>query len=134
MCLETVPVAVDAMTDIAQLATSWKARISVLEFLQVAVFSNFATFVRLPDQTARVVDLVLQLIADQNLEVRRKAGTVLGGLLHCSFIPPGQRDQLLQRFLAAVNRKIPKKQREGEDKASLQLRQSEAIVKRHAGR
>jgi hypothetical protein len=49
MCLETVPVAVDAMLEIGKLS-SWKARISVLEFLQVSVFSNFAAFVRLPDQ------------------------------------------------------------------------------------
>jgi hypothetical protein len=49
MCLETVPVAVDAMLEIGKLS-SWKARISVLEFLQVSVFSNFAAFVRLPEQ------------------------------------------------------------------------------------
>ena len=84
-------------------------------------------------QTVRVVNLVLELVGDQNLEVRRKAGTVLGGLLHCTFIPPGQRDQLLTRFLAASSSKIPKKAREGEDKAAWQLRQSEAVVKRHAG-
>ena len=132
MGLESVPVAVDAMMDIGK-SSSWKSRISVLEFLQVSVFSNFAAFVRLPEQTTRVVELVLQLLADQNLEVRRKAGTVLGGLLHCSFIAEAQRDQLFQRFLAAVGRKIPKKPREREDKAAWQLRQSEAIVKRHSG-
>jgi proteasome activator subunit 4 len=80
-----------------------------------------------------VVSLVLELLADQNLEVRRKAGSVLGGLLHCTFIPPDQRDQLLTRFLAASSAKIPKKCREGEDKAAWQLRQSEAVVKRHSG-
>jgi proteasome activator subunit 4 len=80
-----------------------------------------------------VVSLVLELLADQNLEVRRKAGTVLGGLLHCTFIPPDQRDQLLARFLAASSAKIPKKCREGEDKTAWQLRQSEAVVKRHSG-
>jgi hypothetical protein len=100
----------------------------------VSVFTNFAAFVALPGEAGRVVDLVLRLLADTNLEVRRKAGTVLGGLLHCSFIPPAARDELLARFQTAAEKKLPRRPRDTEDKAAWQLRQSEALIRRHTGK
>lgn len=41
-------------------------------------------------------NIVLRLLEDTSLEVRKKAAEVLGGLLHCSFLPAT--DKLLERF------------------------------------
>ena len=97
------------------------------------IFINFAAFVSVPEETERLVSVVLRLLKDPQLEVREKAGKVLGGLLHCGFVSAHQRETLEAEFLADINKKLPKKMKEGADKAEWQAKLTNAVVRRHSG-
>jgi len=127
-----VHTAVESVIEVA-INQSWKAKVCVLEFLQVLIFINFAAFVSVPEETERLVSVVLRLLKDPQLEVREKAGKVLGGLLHCGFVSAHQRETLEAEFLADINKKLPKKMKEGADKAEWQAKLTNAVVRRHSG-
>merc|ERR1719383_1546674 len=61
-----VPTAVDSVMEVAT-NQSWKAKVCVLEFLQVLIFINFAAFVSVPEETERLVSVVLRLLKDPQL-------------------------------------------------------------------
>ena len=67
--------------------TSWWVRATCLDFLQVFVFHNMSILLSKDEWVETVQEIVLRLLEDERLEVREKAGQVLGGLLHCAFIP-----------------------------------------------
>lgn len=67
-------------------STSWSARAAVLTFLEVHVFYNMGVILSNQEFVDSVLGIVLELLQDERLEVREKAGQVLGGLLHCTFI------------------------------------------------
>ena len=48
---------------------SWHARYSVLTYLQIMVFYNLFTVLRLPTEVIRIRKLVMQLLLDEQLEV-----------------------------------------------------------------
>lgn len=67
----------------------WKARVSTLQFLRVALFSNLFYFWT-NEFKDRIFTLLAQLLQDPQLEVREMASDTLGGLLHCRFIAVDQ--------------------------------------------
>jgi len=105
----------------------------MLEYLQVHVFTNMALFHSQKDQADRVVDIVTRLIKDERIEVREKAGKVLGGMLHCSFISKEVSSKLMAQFKLEVSKKIKKKPKENEDVSLFQVNQCKAILVRHSG-
>jgi proteasome activator subunit 4 len=79
------------------------------------------------------VNIVTRLIKDDRIEVREKAGKVLGGMLHCSFISADAASKLMDKFKLEVSKKIKKKPKENEDPNLFQANQSKAILVRHSG-
>jgi len=127
----TVPTAVQAIVEIS-CSQSWKAKVCVLEFLQVTIFTNLAAFISVPEEAITLVETVLKLLKDSQLEVREKAGQVLGGLFHCNFVSASQRENYIHQFAKKLEKKLSKKMKEGADKAAWQARQTEALIQRHA--
>ena len=74
-----------------------------------------------------------RLLKDERVEVREKAGKVLGGLLHCSFLSKEESSKLLDQFTKEISKKMRRKPKEGEDPAEFQTKQTKAILLRHAG-
>ena len=128
----TIPAAVNAITEVSN-SQSWKAKVCVLEFLQVAIFTNFPSFVSLPGEADNLVGVVVALLKDNQLEVREKAGTVLGGIFHCNIVTSEQRESYIEKFNIILKKKISKKMKEGADKVAWQAKQSEAVILRHSG-
>ena len=128
----TIPAAVNAITEVSN-SQSWKAKVCVLEFLQVAIFTNFPSFVSLPGEADNLVGVVVALLKDNQLEVREKAGTVLGGIFHCNIVTSEQRESYIEKFKIILKKKISKKMKEGADKVAWQAKQSEAVILRHSG-
>lgn len=88
------------------LLSSWSARLSVIDVLQVLVFNNMPIVLSREDWVHQVQTIVLRLLEDTVLEVRIKAAQVLGGLLHCSFLP--STDKLLELFKQKCRTKVTK--------------------------
>lgn len=129
---EVIPTALNAIESVSN-SSSWKAKTSLLEFLQIIVFWNFASFKSDLKAEERVTQIVQRHLKDERLEVREKASKVLGGLIHCRFISQSTADQLLQQFKQEVSKKIRKKPKENEDGADFQLYQTKAVLRRHSG-
>jgi len=134
-CIVPLKVLSTALTAIEHVShsTSWKAKNAMLEFLQIHVFTNMASFHSKPDEAVRVVNIVTRLIKDERVEVREKAGKVLGGLLHCSFISDEVASTLQTQFKQEVSKKIKKKPKENEDETLFQSNRSKCIMIRHSG-
>ena len=124
--------ALDNIEKVASSTSSWKAKNAILEFLQIIVFWNFASFKSDPSAEKRIVAVVLSLIKDERVEVREKASKVLGGIIHCCFISEESSSQLLSQFKTEVGKKLRKKPRAEEDLAEFQSSQSAALVRRHS--
>lgn len=88
------------------LLSSWSARLAVIDVLQVLVFNNMPIVLSREEWVKQVQSIVLRLLEDSVLEVRVKAAQVLGGLLHCSFLP--STDKLLELFKKKCRTKIVK--------------------------
>ena len=73
------------------------------------------------------------MLKDERVEVREKAGKVLGGLLHCSFLSKEESSKLLEQFTKEISKKMRRKPKAGEDQAEFQAKQTKAILLRHAG-
>lgn len=92
--------------DDVSLMASWSARLSVIDFLQVLSFNNMAIVLSRDEWVQQVQTIVLRLLGDPVLEVRIKAAQVLGGLLHCQFLP--STDKLLELFKEKCRTKVVK--------------------------
>lgn len=88
------------------LLSSWSARLAVIDVLQVLVFNNMPIVLNREEWVQKVQSIVLRLLEDSVLEVRVKAAQVLGGLLHCSFLP--STDKLLDLFKQKCRTKVVK--------------------------
>ncbi|XP_043684421.1 proteasome activator complex subunit 4B-like isoform X1 [Vespula pensylvanica] len=125
-----MPIALDAIVKMSK-HLSWWARATCLEFLQVLIFYNMSIVLSKDEWVNCIKEVVLNLLEDNRLEVREKAGHVLGGLLHCAFIP--EQKALLEKFKLKAKTKLHKKcaiynKTEAERNANL-----DAIRLRHAG-
>ena len=63
-------------------SSSYKTKLSTLEFLQTVVFTNFPSFVGNNEHRSKIINLTTSLLADSHIIVRQKAAKILGGLLH----------------------------------------------------
>jgi len=135
---ELIPKSVEVIKSVCQ-SQSWKAKVCGLEFLQVQIFTNFAVFISVQNELGAaqtVVDTVVTLLQDPQLEVREKAGTVLGGLVHCGFITAEQREAMTIKFTAAANKRLKRWKDNGggeEEKVEWQTKYNMSLIKRHAG-
>lgn len=82
---DVMPIALTAVKTLSE-HSSWSARFTSLEFLQVLVFHNMGIILSNVSWMNCIKNIVLHLLEDERLEVREKASLVLGGLLHCTFI------------------------------------------------
>lgn len=81
-----VPAVLESVKIVAE-SSSWSARASCLDFLQVLVFSNMSILLSNEEWIRAIQNMVLKLLEDDRLEVREKAAQVLSGLLHCTVVP-----------------------------------------------
>lgn len=102
---DCMSVALQKIDDVSRIP-SWSARLSVIDVLQVLVFNNMPIVLSHDDWVQQVQNIVLRLLEDSVLEVREKAGQVLGGLLHCSFLPAT--NKLLDLFKRKCRTKLVK--------------------------
>lgn len=131
---ERVHAALTKIDEVSKLS-SWSARLSVIDMMQVLVFHNMAIFISREEWVQRVQSIVLRLLEDNVLEVREKAGEVLCGLLHCAFLPAT--DKLLELFKSKCKTKITiRRNRIGTScsvEASMESREANAVRIRHTG-
>uniref|UniRef100_A0A3Q4HEW2 Proteasome activator Blm10 mid region domain-containing protein n=1 Tax=Neolamprologus brichardi TaxID=32507 RepID=A0A3Q4HEW2_NEOBR len=124
---EHIPLVLAALEEMAG-SRSWHARFSVLTYLQIMVFYNLFTLLSVPAEVLRIRKLVMQLLLDEQLEVRDMACTTLSGLLQCQFFPL---DSSLQTQLQTLSQTCLPKAR-GE-LASTGNHNNTYLVRRHAG-
>jgi proteasome activator subunit 4 len=62
----------------------WKAKLTMLKFLQVTIFANLYLF---RPYSEEVREIIVQLLSDPQLEVRVATADTLCGFIHCSFLP-----------------------------------------------
>jgi proteasome activator subunit 4 len=86
---------------------SWSVRLSIIDIMQVLVFNNMAIVYSRSEWVDKVQSIVLRLLEDNVLEVREKSAQVLGGLIHCSFLPAT--DKLLELFKKKCKTKVIKR-------------------------
>lgn len=87
--------------------TSWSVRLSIIDIMQVLVFNNMAIVYSRIEWIEKVQSIVLRLLEDNVLEVREKSAQVLGGLIHCSFLPATEK--LLELFKKKCKTKVIKR-------------------------
>lgn len=138
--------ALQKITDVT-LMTSWSARLAVIDVLQVLVFNNMPIVISRDEWIQQVQTIVLRLLEDPVLEVRVKAAQVLGGLLHCSFLP--STDKLLELFKQKCRTKVIKNSSRriitnggsealaaasvGNSSNSIETQEAESVRTRHMG-
>ena len=64
------------------------------------VFQNMSKLLTKSEWVDKVMKIVADLLKDDRVEVREKAGVILGGLLHCEFIQAERKKALLVSNLA----------------------------------
>lgn len=104
-CMEAALAKIDEISKM----TSWSARRSVIDVLQVLVFYNMTIILSNEQWKAKVLEIVLRLLEDNVVEVREKAAEVLCGLLHCSFLTATE--ELLELFKKKCRTKMIKAKR-----------------------
>jgi proteasome activator subunit 4 len=115
-------------------SSSYKTKLSMLEYIQVAVFTNFPKVVQNPGYRSEVQNQIIHLLQDENLTVRQKAGKILGGLLHSGFIDQTEitgllkdlRTRIRPKMLRAGRRfkKVPTKETDDNSKDKIVLHHS----------
>ncbi|KAM0724588.1 Proteasome activator complex subunit 4B [Formica fusca] len=126
---EVMSIALTAVKTMSE-HSSWSARFTSLEFLQVLVFHNMGIILSNVSWIDCVKNIVLRLLEDERLEVREKASLVLGGLLHCTFIADGEK--LLEEFKRKARTRLHKKNSQA-DNALRNIEKVDAVRVRHAG-
>uniref|UniRef100_A0A5S6QTL5 Proteasome activator complex subunit 4 C-terminal domain-containing protein n=1 Tax=Trichuris muris TaxID=70415 RepID=A0A5S6QTL5_TRIMR len=88
----TVPHVIDQCEMTAQ-RKWWKARVSVLQFLQMCIFSNLFCFSN-DTHKNRVSKLVMCLLQDQQVEVRKAASKCFCTFFRCGYMKPHDKSYL----------------------------------------
>ncbi|XP_046402715.1 proteasome activator complex subunit 4A-like [Ischnura elegans] len=127
-----VPVALSSIRQVAQ-CSSWWARSTVLDYLQVLVFHNMATVMSEDSWVQEVTNLVLEPLEDERVEVREKAAQVLGGLLHCGFV--ASKENLLEEFKKKCTTKVVRSHKQEGVTGSKESAEkaASAMIVRHSG-
>ena len=91
-------------------STSYKTKLSILEFLQTVVFTNFTSFVSNNELRSKVISFTTDLLTDSHITVRQKAAKILGGLLHSGFVGDEAVTELLTGLRSKVRVKLTRRQ------------------------
>ncbi|KAJ7293229.1 hypothetical protein C8J57DRAFT_19449 [Mycena rebaudengoi] len=86
-------------------STSWRIRLHALPALVVFFYRNLFTISAQKEGVSKVMDVLLDCLADENVEVRQMASKVLSGVVRCS-----QRQSIVplkNRFLALARKTSP---------------------------
>ncbi|TSK14769.1 Proteasome activator complex subunit 4B [Bagarius yarrelli] len=126
---EQIPLVLKVLNEIAK-SSSWHARYSVLTYLQILVFYNLFTMLSSELAIQNVRALVIQLLEDEQLEVREMAATTLSGFLQCNFLTMDISMQT--HFEALCKTRLPKK-RKRDMGSVVDTIPSVDLVRRHAG-
>ncbi|MEE6474286.1 hypothetical protein FKM82_010338 [Ascaphus truei] len=126
---EQVPLVLEVLKQTAR-SSSWHARYTVLTYLQTMVFYNLFIFLHNEEIVQGIRWLVVQLMADEQLEVREMATTTLSGLLQCNFL---SMDVAMQaHFEQLCKTRLPKKRKRQLSVAADTIPSGD-LLKRHAG-
>ena len=102
-----------SMVDTVLQSTSWKSKLSILEFLQVFVFTNFMSICLHEEWVEKTETLTTSMLADENANVQQKASKVLGGLIHSNFLDDQYQEKVLQKFRMKIRVKMSRKKNSG---------------------
>ena len=105
---KSINFALDMISKVSK-SVSWKAKISILEFTQTFVFTNFMSLCLHENFVKQIENLIIGLMSDETLQVRSKATKILCGLFHSQFIDLNGQKRLLSHFRAKIRRKMQKK-------------------------
>ena len=109
---DVIPYVLDMVETILQ-STSWKSKLSILEFLQVFVFTNFMSICLHKEWIEKTETLTTSMLADENANVQQKASKVLGGLIHSNFLDDEYQQKVLQKFRIKIRVKMSRKKSSG---------------------
>ncbi|XP_034040183.1 proteasome activator complex subunit 4A isoform X2 [Thalassophryne amazonica] len=126
---EQIPMVLSALHKISS-SSSWHARYTVLTYLQSMVFYNLFTFMSDQKAVNDVRALVVQLLEDEQLEVREVAATTLSGFLQCNFL---SMDASMQAHFEALCKTCLPKKKKRELGSVMDTIPSADLVRRHAG-
>lgn len=88
---------------------SRKAKMSMLEYLQTFLFTNFMSLCDKESFQELTEELIVHLMADDAVQVRQKAARVLGGLIHCHFFEDKAQLRLIREFRSKIRAKMQRK-------------------------
>ena len=111
---------------------SWHARHTVLNYIQVFVFSNLFSLRANATATSSLQRMIIDLLQDEQFEVYRMASITLSGLIQCGIIPLDESILNLGRELSSTKLK-QKKKGTPTTSASQNPDYQQRLLKRHAG-
>ncbi|XP_076868497.1 proteasome activator complex subunit 4A isoform X2 [Brachyhypopomus gauderio] len=126
---EQIPHVLSTLREISK-SSSWHGRFTVLTYLQITVFYNLFIFLSDAEAIRDIRKLVLELLEDEQLEVREMAATTLSGFLQCNFLSMDEHMQM--HFEALSKTRLPSRRRRELDSV-VDTIPSAALVRRHAG-
>ena len=109
---DVIPYVLNMVETVLQ-STSWKSKLSILEFLQVFVFTNFMSICLHKEWIEKTETLTTSMLADENANVQQKASKVLGGLIHSNFLDDEYQQKVLQKFRIKIRVKMSRKKSSG---------------------
>ncbi|KAK7468647.1 Proteasome activator BLM10 [Stygiomarasmius scandens] len=97
---EYVPIILENFVSAIKSSTSWRIRHQAMPALVVFFYRNLLSIS--PEGMAKVMDVLLDCLADENVEVREMASKVLSGVVRCS-----QRQRIIplkNRFISLIRK------------------------------
>ncbi|THV06075.1 hypothetical protein K435DRAFT_712109 [Dendrothele bispora CBS 962.96] len=97
---EYVPIVLDNFASAIKSSSSWRIRHQAMPALVVFFYRNLLSIP--PEGITKVMDVLLDCLADENVEVREMASKVLSGVVRCS-----QRQRIIplkNRFISLIKR------------------------------
>ncbi|XP_026870024.2 proteasome activator complex subunit 4A isoform X2 [Electrophorus electricus] len=129
LCPDQIPQVLSTLREISK-SSSWHGRFTVLTYLQIMVFYNLFLFLSDTKAIRDIRELVLELLEDEQLEVREMAATTLSGFLQCNFL---SMDKHMQAHFEALSKIRLPTRRKRELDSVVDTIPSADLVRRHAG-